>query len=52
MFINVLSSTFNQANANYIVVVDGDAVKSKNTNQPIMGIEKGYWRFKTGIYIY
>ncbi|RIA81069.1 hypothetical protein C1645_837559 [Glomus cerebriforme] len=46
--INVLESTFNQPNANYYIVIEDNAVKDRISNQPIVGVEKNFWRFKTG----
>ncbi|RIA88249.1 hypothetical protein C1645_826666 [Glomus cerebriforme] len=45
--IKVLESTFNQPNSNYYVVVQDDAIKDWNTNQPLIGIEKNRWKFNT-----
>jgi hypothetical protein len=46
---NVFPSTFNQAELDYFVVVDDDAVKSSESNQPLLGIEENIWRFTTGM---
>lgn len=45
--INVLESTFNKPNANYYIVIDDNAVKGLISNQPLAGVGKGYWNFKT-----
>ena len=50
IFFNVLSSTFNQAESDYSVVVDDDAVKVLGSGQPLLGIGKGILKFKTGMY--
>src|SRR4051794_7867746 len=47
--IEILSSTFNRANADYYVVIDDDAIKNKKNSQPLIGVEKGYWKFRTGM---
>ena len=46
---SVLSSTFNQDNAEYGIIVDDDAFKNKKTGQPLLGIDDGFWKFKTGM---
>jgi archaellin len=50
IFFNVLNSTFNQAESDYSVVVDDDAVKALGSGQPLLGIGKGILKFKTGMY--
>jgi hypothetical protein len=46
---NVFPSTFNQAETDYFVIVDDDAVKSLESNQPLLGVEENVWRFTTGM---
>ena len=44
---DVLSSTFNEPNSKYFVTIDDDAVKNIQNNQPMIGINKNIWLFKT-----
>ncbi|GBB90932.1 hypothetical protein RclHR1_01800017 [Rhizophagus clarus] len=47
VYIDVLESTFNKPNANYYIVIDDNAVKDLISNQPLAGVGKSYWSFKT-----
>jgi hypothetical protein len=45
----VLASTFNQAESNYSVVIEDDAIKSLESDQPLLGVEENIWHFTTGM---
>ncbi|CAJ0757733.1 21162_t:CDS:2, partial [Entrophospora sp. SA101] len=47
VIVKVLGSTFNIAGANYMVVVDNGFVNNQESNEPIAGIKKDIWSFKT-----
>ncbi|CAI2168064.1 17555_t:CDS:2 [Funneliformis geosporum] len=44
---NVLNSTFNHLGTNYTVVVDNNFVKNSLLDEPLSGIQNGFWTFKT-----
>ena len=48
IFVDILKSTFNEPDENYYVVVEDNAVRNLVTHQPLVGISKGNWMFKTG----
>ena len=50
LYFDILSSTFNQGNANYFIVVEDNAMKSES-GQPLLGVEAGEksWNFGTGM---
>ncbi|CAG8473734.1 1045_t:CDS:10, partial [Scutellospora calospora] len=43
----ILESTFNLPNAVYYVLVDPDFVRLNSSNEPLLGIEKLVWAFKS-----
>ncbi|RGB24226.1 hypothetical protein C1646_676525 [Rhizophagus diaphanus] len=45
--IKVINSTFNQPNTNYYVLMDDGFVKSKDLQEPILGIQDNAWNFMT-----
>ncbi|RIB22741.1 hypothetical protein C2G38_2033335 [Gigaspora rosea] len=45
--INVLKSTFNEYDEQYIVTMDNNFVKGAKWNEPLKGIQEGVWVFKT-----
>ena len=45
--ITVLSSTFNQPNTTYYVLIDDGFVKDRRYQEPIIGIHTNVWTFKT-----
>ena len=47
--INVLKSTFNKPNQLYYVVIEDGFVNHKNTEEPLLGITKNHWYFRTGM---
>ncbi|CAG8502330.1 7793_t:CDS:2 [Paraglomus brasilianum] len=44
---DVLTSTFNQPNMTYYVVLDNGFVESMEDGEPILGISDGKWKFRT-----
>ena len=49
--LTVLPSTFNKPNSNYYIKIDANFVKQSKTLEPLFGIPKHKWVFKTGIFI-
>jgi hypothetical protein len=47
--VKILSSTFNQFNSNYYITIDDNFVRSRDFNEPLMGIGSGVWMIKTGM---
>ncbi|CAG8524244.1 9186_t:CDS:2 [Funneliformis mosseae] len=47
VLINILPSTFHKGNANFSVRVDNNFVKSRKTQEPLLGISEKIWRFST-----
>ncbi|CAG8595602.1 9829_t:CDS:2, partial [Paraglomus occultum] len=45
--LDVLTSTFNQPNMTYYVVLDNGFVESMQDGEPILGISDGKWKFRT-----
>ncbi|CAG8674165.1 10291_t:CDS:2 [Funneliformis caledonium] len=42
-----LNSTFNHMGTNYTVIVDNNFVKNSFLDEPLSGIQSGFWNFKT-----
>ncbi|PKY38449.1 hypothetical protein RhiirA4_537308 [Rhizophagus irregularis] len=45
--IKVINSTFNQPNTMYYIIMDDGFVKSKDLQEPIIGIQDNSWKFMT-----
>ena len=45
--IKVINSTFNQPNTMYYILMDDGFVKSKDLQEPILGIQDNAWNFMT-----
>ncbi|GES87507.1 hypothetical protein GLOIN_2v1834901 [Rhizophagus clarus] len=45
--VTVIDSTFNQPNTKYYVLIDDGFVKSKDLQEPILGIQQPVWYFMT-----
>ncbi|EXX76950.1 hypothetical protein RirG_028400 [Rhizophagus irregularis DAOM 197198w] len=43
----ILQSTFNRPNSNYMIVVDNGFVRSFSIEEPLSGINKGFWKVTT-----
>ncbi|KAG9292372.1 hypothetical protein G9A89_015242 [Geosiphon pyriformis] len=48
--IGILSSTFNQPNSEYFVVIDNNFVKSQSHSQPLIRIQQDLWKFSTNVF--
>ncbi|CAH1759514.1 8612_t:CDS:10 [Entrophospora sp. SA101] len=47
--LSVLSSTFNQPDKSYYILVENGFVKDKKTNQNLLGIKSNMWKFSTDL---
>ena len=45
--VNIFSSTFNQRNSTYYVLVENNFVNSQTLNEPLIGIYDKLWVFST-----
>ncbi|CAG8716619.1 4641_t:CDS:2 [Gigaspora margarita] len=48
IIIEILSSTFNEPNSLYYVVVENNFAKRRDTNEALLGIDKNLWTMVTG----
>src|SRR6185369_15645345 len=48
VIVKMLDSTFDNVGTNYTVVMDDGFVKDQELDEPIVGIKKNLWNFKTG----
>ena len=51
LLLNISSCAFNQPNSTYYIVIDTGFVIHRETLEPLLGIYKDIWKFKTGILI-
>jgi hypothetical protein len=49
LLISVFDSTFNKPNSSYHIIVESDAVRLKDTGEPILGIQNNVWNVTTGM---
>src|SRR6185437_12459225 len=50
LIISVFDSTFNKPKSSYHILVDSGAVKLKDTDEPLFGIQDNVWNITTGTF--